>query len=418
MEISMTKKRGYITFSAIGFWFVFCCITGHELAVKGNIIWNSGWTVKLLAGSLVLGTILGSLLCVILLKIEYVAENKWKRSKSSWQLPGAGKLFWISWLCTGLCWFPGYLAYYPGICAYDFTIQLGQITSHQYNEHHPLIHTLLMELFIDMGSALGNATFGMAMYTLLQLVLLSAVLAGGIALLRAKNVKGSVLILLQMFCCFFPFHWYMSITATKDTFFTAFMVLQLLMLCGLVEKCHNEGGSCKEGAVGKVVNIRWFDRWDLGYLAASVLMILFRNNGRYAMLVLAAFLLLAVLFGKKERKLWLKLFGETFVAILIGSALLSAIFSWTGAQQGDRREMLSMPIQQLARCMVYHGGIGVVPEDDNTMAEADKALINEFILNEAYRDYRPDIADPVKRNTNTYVFVYKMKEFLTLFMMI
>ena len=142
-------------------------------------------------------------------------------------------------------------------------------------------------------------------------------------------------------------------------------------------------------------------------------MILFRNNGRYAMLVLAAFLLLAALFGKKERKLWLKLFGETFAAILIGSALLSAIFSWTGAQQGDRREMLSMPIQQLARCMVYHGGIGVVPEDDNTMPEADKALINEFILNEAYRDYRPDIADPVKRNTNTYVFVYKMKEFLT-----
>ena len=172
MEVNVKEKRGYITFSVIGFGFIFCCITGYELAAKGNIIWNGSWIVKLLAGSLVFGTILGSLLCAILLKIEHVAENKWKRSKSTWQLPGAGKLFWISWLCTWLCWLPGYLAYYPGICAYDFTIQLGQITSHEYNEHHPLIHTLLMEFFIDMGSALGNATLGMAMYALLKMLLL------------------------------------------------------------------------------------------------------------------------------------------------------------------------------------------------------------------------------------------------------
>ncbi|MBQ7926698.1 MAG: hypothetical protein IJ335_10460, partial [Lachnospiraceae bacterium] len=87
------------------------------------------------------------------------------------------------------------------------------------------------------------------------------------------------------------------------------------------------------------------------------------------------------------------------------------LFKVTGAEQGDRREMLSMPIQQLARCMVYHGGVGVLPEDDASMEESHKSLINDFILNEGYREYRPDIADPVKRHTNTYVVRYRIKDF-------
>ena len=54
-----------------------------------------------------------------------------------------------------------------------------------------------------------------------------------------------------------------------------------------------------------------------------------------------------------------------------------------------------------------------MPEDDDTMSAGDKALINDFILNEAWREYRPDIADPVKRNTNTYVARYRIKEFIS-----
>lgn len=39
--------------------------------------------------------------------------------------------------------------------------------------------------------------------------------------------------------------------------------------------------------------------------------------------------------------------------------------------------------------MIYHGGVGVLPEDDGTMSEQDRALVNDFILDEAYRDYDP-----------------------------
>ena len=98
-------------------------------------------------------------------------------------------------------------------------------------------------------------------------------------------------------------------------------------------------------------------------------------------------------------------------AFLLGNLILSALFWATKAQQGDKREMLSMPIQQLARCMLYHGGAGALSEDDNTMGEGDKALINDFLLDQGYLSYNPSISDPVKSHTNTYVVRYRTLEF-------
>jgi len=145
-------------------------------------------------------------------------------------------------------------------------------------------------------------------------------------------------------------------------------------------------------------------------------MILFRNNGRYAMLVLLLFLVLTILFGKKQRRLWTRLFGYSIVGFCVGSLLVSALFRFTDARQGDKREMLSVPIQQMARCMVYHGGVGVMEADDNTMSEEHKAFVNDFIMNESYKNYRPDISDPVKKYTNTSVALNRAKEFVSTYL--
>lgn len=195
----------------------------------------------------------------------------------------------------------------------------------------------------------------------------------------------------------FPFHWYMSVSMTKDTVFSAFLLLQLISLTDLLLEDRREWRP----------GVR-----DLLFFIGTVGMILFRNNGKYAMIVLLAFLFLAACFGKRARKLWGRLFTVSVAAFCIGLFVLSAVFSATHAEQGDRREMLSMPIQQMARCMIYHGGVGVLSEDDGTMSEQDRALVNDFILDEAYRDYDPGIADPVKRHTNTYVARYRSGDFL------
>lgn len=391
----MKRKTSYLLYNIIGVLFVFFCYAEYVLAKDGNILWNMSWIVKLILVSLIGGVVLGSSVCFLLYKIEEKWASPEKKCKVI--LPEPKKLFGISWGCTMLCWMPGFLAYYPGINAYDFGIQLEQITLDRYNAHHPLAHTLLMEGFIRLGNRLGSGSFGLAVYTLLQMCILAVALAVGISFLRRHRVKSIWLIGLQCLACFMPSNIYLSISATKDILFTAFTLLFAIVLCSLME----ERGEKLQ-----------FSLLDVGHMVFGVLVVLFRNNGIYALMAMSAGILLAVIFGKKARLFWLKILSETVVILVIGSLFLSALFRWTDAVQGDKREMLSVPIQQLARTMVYHGGIGVIEEDDNSMDEVDKALINDFILYESYRDYDPAISDPVKGKTNTYVFVYRMKEFL------
>lgn len=396
------RRKGCVFFSLVGFSFFFCMFSCRLLAEEGNIIWSDHLLLPL--GSLLLGIATGCALCFGM----YYSSSKERLSSKEWyssllrvkevKLPGTGFCFWVSWILIFLSWLPGYLAYYPGICSYDITIQTGQIVDHSYNDHHPLAHTLLLEGAMKLGDRIfGDVNAGIAVYTLGQMLLLSFAFAFGIMVLRRLGAKWYWLLLILLYGMFFPFHMYMSVSVTKDTIFAAFLFVMLILLYSIL---NWQRDSLRP------------DIWDVGYVAAIIGMILFRNNGRYAFLVLLFFNALAVFLGRKHRKMFGRLLGDGILGLAVGSILISVLFSVTGAQQGDRREMLSIPIQQLARTMVYHGGAGVLPEDDNTISEADKALINEFIRNQAYKEYRGDIADPVKRNTNTSVVRYRSRDFV------
>lgn len=393
-------KRVFVIFALIGFAFVFFQLTGWELAKKGNILWTGAYVARLSFLCLAAGGFAGAVSCVVrvflagklsVIRAEGLSAPEGKRS--IWY--SEGMLGLASFGLIVLCWLPCYLAYYPGICAYDTTIQLGQVESGAYNDHHPIAHTLLLDGFMSFGEKVfGDVNTGLALLVLFQMLALAAVLAWGIVLLANRGVKKWVLACLQIGTMIYPFHMYMSVSVCKDVLFTVFFLLQMLALYEMIRRR-------KSG----------LDRYDVLFAVASVGMQLYRNNGRYAMLVLLVILLLAVILGRGARRFWGKATINCFLSLIVGSLCISGLFRVTGAEQGDRREMLSMPIQQLARCMVYHGGVGVMAEDDATMDEDSKAVINDFLLNESYKEYRPDIADPVKRHTNTYVVRYRTEDF-------
>ena len=416
----LPRRRGYLLLCVLGCLFVFFVKTEKDLAANGNILWTAGYVGSTLAWSVILGCVLGM---VGTWMVCHIAENIAARQNSQMQsqdnmdgVDGRQKAIgykrfaaWIqnrsgrqvilgSLLLLLLAWLPVYLAYYPGICAYDAPVQTGQIMEHYYFDHHPIMHTLLLQGMLWLGSHLfGSVNAGMACYTAAQMLLLAGSMAYGMWVLHRRKAPVAAQLSVLLLGMFFPFHWYMSVSMTKDTVFSAFLLLQLVSLTDLLMEDRR---SIRPG-------IR-----DLLFGIGTVGMILFRNNGKYAMIVLLAFLFLMFCFGKWARKLWGRLFVVSTVAFGVGLFVLSAVFNITHAEQGDRREMLSMPIQQMSRCMIYHGGVGVLPEDDGTMTEQDKALIKDFILDEAYRDYDPGIADPVKRHTNTYVVRYRSGEFI------
>lgn len=384
----LSKPIAYTFFVLIGFLFVFCFATGNELAAEGNILWTPGHTFKTLGISLAGGGVTGAILCMLF----YGWAAKTGRNTAPAEKTKGWKLFAVCLVLNFCAWFPGFLAYYPAICAYDIPVQLEQILSGSYIDHHPILHTLLIKGAMDLGEhAFGNVNAGIGCYALFQMLSLSAAFAFGMCCLYRHGIKRMGLIIVQILCMLYPFHAYMSISVTKDTLFSAFFLVSLLALSEVLD--------------GKKA-------YEPLFAAAGTGMILFRNNGKYAFLVLLVFLFGMFLFGGERRLFRGKLFLLAAGTFLAGNLLLSGIFKATGAEQGDKREMLSLPIQQLSRTMVYHGGIGVMPEDDGAMSDTDKALIGDFILNEAYREYRADFADPVKRHTNTYVARYRAKDFL------
>lgn len=398
MMDSKTKKKGYIWFSLMGILATLFTYACNKLTTEGNLIWNFSWVLKWVMLSVALGTILGGGL--------FFLCNFWREkiSKTS-KLPAyfltscsAGKTFWISWGVLVLCWFPAWLAYYPAICSYDIPAQMGQVITGEYNTHHPLAHTLLLQFFYSVGKGIGNVNLGIGFYALMQLLVLAASMAGIIAIMARWKAKRLQIILLILYCALLPVNAYMSITTTKDVLFTVFVVWFF---------------------TGIYIYINQADKIKLSlripYFLSIVGVILFRNNGKYALAVIWGVLgivLVWALVKKQSLRKWCTLFIDTTLGLLIGCLLAGALAKGLQAQPGDKREMLSMPIQQLARTMVYHGGVGVKAEDDNTMEQQYKDLLKEFFLYEGYKNYRPEISDPVKKLTNTSVVRYQTGDFV------
>ncbi len=404
-EKLLSKKIGYSILAFVGFLFVFLWKAESDLAKWGNVIWDGSYVAKIVGISLGLGIALG---CVIAYIMYAVAEKKFfpagkikifERLQEAVDKLSFGKVFGGSLLLIMITRIPFYLAYYPAICAYDSIYQTGQIVSGEYIDHHPIAHTLLIKGGMQLGDKLfGSVNTGIGVHAFVQMFFLSAAFAFGIALLHRFHVKVGGLLLMLVYVICFPFHIYMSVSMTKDTWFTACFLLQILVLLVLLQKKEN---SIRPGV------------WDMAFFLSTIGMILFRNNGKYALLVLLVCLLPVLIKEKGARKFWTRIFLNGVTALLVGNLILSALFNVTHAGQGDKREMLSIPIQQLARCMLYHGGADVLAGDDNTMEEKDKALIRDFLLEEAYKKYNPHIADPVKGMTNTYVVRYRAGEFIT-----
>lgn len=384
------KSWNYILYSLVGLILAFLMVAVRMLTTNGNIV----WTPKIFAACLGMslwGALLGVGCC-------YAAYHPVKLREDSfhYRIPEKTNTFGIVWFISLIliliAWLPYFLAYYPGILSYDSYIQIGQIFDGVYNDHHPIIHTLFIKMCISLGIMLfHHVNAGIAIYCAIQSLLLAAVFAYGVSFIYCRTRSYIRMGIVLVYCLFFMFHGYMSVTVTKDSIFSIFFLLELLAFSSIISR---------QDTASKV------KLQDILAVIGAIGITCFRNNGRYALVCVIVFALLAwtvsVIKGNNHKKIYSRILLEGTLGLVIGMLFVTCAFKITKAGQGDRREMLSIPIQQLARTMVYH--------EDFIDAES-KSLINDFLLNESYREYRQDIADPVKRNTNTYVVRYRTMDF-------
>lgn len=319
------------------------------------------------------------ILCVIPKKDHY-RIRKINEKISKWLEKFDDRLlFFIVWAFIFIMWLPAYLILYPGVLSYDMISQttsaLGEIT----NNHHPVLHTWLIRVFMRMGEKLFSSyESGIGLLSLLQMIILSYALSRMVMLLKKKAVP----ILLVIGTAVLSAVWFMnaclSVTMIKDTLHAAFLVL---FCCHFVEIATNPSEY-----IARKRNLVLFP-------IVSFFMCAFRNNGLHIYLFCFAILLVLRISRFRRVKRYLPLIAVVILPVIMFKIYTGPVFDALCIEPGQVREALSIPIQQLQRVAVKRAG-ELTPEQTEMMGYYIDDL--EWRSWSPGREYDPFISDPAK----------------------
>ena len=157
----------------------------------------------------------------------------------------------------------------------------------------------------------------------------------------------------------------MAISTTKDVLFSAFMLGLLITLWELFD----------DESLWKSKKVIF-----VGFVFLIGIMLL-RNNAIYACVLSCA--IICILLKRNRKRFCLFIFSGLVISSLLNWGISSAL----DAQKGSMVEMLSVPLQQIARVGKYH--------EDELDSEIKKELYS-FINKEVVQNYAPNISDGVK----------------------
>lgn len=204
------------------------------------------------------------------------------------------------------------------------------------------------------------------------MVIMSAIFSYvSVTLLRRFQITDFTYRILILLFALYPANPVMGFTATKDVLFAGFFILSAVLLLQLLytETPHKK---CLWAA----------------FVAAAVLMMLFRNNAPYAFAIF--FLLALILF--KNRALAARLLLPPLVLAVVLSNLLIVSFNAARPRLG---EALSVPLQQIAAAVNYNA---------DEIEPSELQTIYEILTPEGIQNYNPTFADSVKGTFDAETF--------------
>lgn len=364
------RKKTVLYGGALAYIFSVTMVFGYQLKVRG--LTDCGFKGKgmMLIWALCLAIAVFPATYTLFLKMLKIPMLvKKEASAKEWN---SKKVFFICWGFIFLCWIPVFLAYYPAVMAYDFHTQSKQAGwgPPYFNSHHPLIHTLLIWVFFELGEKqLGSLESGMACYSIFQMLVVSVALAYACTMIYRLCKKKWPVVVTAVFFAIFPYHSILAISVTKDVIFSAlFLVFFLLIIERVYFKERHKG--------------IWL---DLAIWAEGTLMLLFRNNAIYAV---AAFALIFIIATKGKERIRVLILCVLLIAS--GKGAMEGLQATTGELgRGSKAEMFSVPMQQFARVGFYH-------KDELKLDPETYALLDKFVSVKYWENYNPPIADTVK----------------------
>ncbi|MGN0278085.1 MAG: DUF6020 family protein [Lachnospiraceae bacterium] len=273
----------------------------------------------------------------------------------------------LTFLFLLLCWLPVLLAVYPGFFVYDAQDEYLQVASRTFSTHHPLVHVLLLGgIICAVHKVTDSYNLGIACYTVFQMILVSGGFTFLLSYLRKKKVSKTLRLISMLYFGLFPVIVMFTLCSAKDALFST--ALLILLICLLEMNLDSD---------------RFFDSkgWLLLTGASATGMMLLRNNGLYAFVFLIPFL---AFYQKKYRKRVLVWAAISIAGCLLVNGGLKVAFH---ADDSENQEILTVPIQQLARTYKYE------PE---VFSQEDVNTLHEILPEEALVMYNARLSDPVK----------------------
>ena len=292
--------------------------------------------------------------------------------------------FWFSFIAIVICYIPYMIAFYPAIMGYDPANQIKEVMgihtrymdsvvlldpNMTLTNFNPLVHTLILGNCFKLGYNIGNVNLGLFLYSIIQAIVLVSVLSYSIYYMKKEKVPTILLYITLGIYALVPVFPFYAMSTVKDTFFSAFILLYIIKLYDIIKN--------KQTTKDYVI-----------LFLISVLVILFRNNGIYTVMLSMPFLLISL---KDKRKPIITVIVCLLACYIgYGKVLLPSL----KISNTSVREMLSIPFQQTARVVKYRG---------DELPEEEKEAIDKILIYDTLAErYEPDLSDAVKNKYNKY----------------
>lgn len=271
------------------------------------------------------------------------------------------------------------------VLSWDSWSSIRQVTgAEELSDHHPVIFTAFVGIFVHIGLAFGSLGLGTILFSLAQSAILAMVFAKVILFLQKEGAPKGFLVFSFIFYAVLPVNAMAGLVMWKDILFTGVGLLLLMM----------------------VVTLSWsgnkfFTAKNYAYFSITVfLFCALRHNALYAYVLFAALFAFICRRAFSIKKLIL-LFALPIMVYVAYSGIVTLI-----AKPGSVGEMLSVPMQQIARTVTYHG---------DSISGEDRTIINEILpYNQLGALYNPWASDPVKSTFRAEAFEADISKYASL----
>ncbi len=398
MNIKRLKNKNiYINLLAFLYSFFIILFTSYKFFKNASLVFKNIFLTIL--SFLIFFLIIKYLIVLLFEKFDNYKTNDFKFKNKFLSLFDKHP-FLFSLAIIIVLWLPYIISFYPIILSPDPSFQIMQYFKipNKYMDysimldrnvtitnHHPIIHTLLLGSLLKIGHTFFNDNFGLFLYSLVQILILSTTLSYSIYYMKKINVPCKyrfIVLLIYSLVPMFPFY---AMSAVKDVIFSSLMILYNILIFDFIRN-NKEKISLKK---------------IIGTILLLVLICLFRNNGFYVILLSFPFLFFLI---KKNKLPFILIY---IFIISFNFTYNKVILPYYKITPTSIREALSIPFQQTARYVSY-----------NEIGKEEYEIYDKILdMSDLKERYKENISDPVKNKYNKFTTSSDLKKYFKYWML-